>query len=652
MRVGENFLAPLCNLDIFASRRESCYRNGAVEMRDRVAVLILASLTFVFVILIRSDSFQRKASKKSFVIFLFDAFAIIAITTTIAARDYYPSLQDVSIDEYSGLGLTVAIVVFVLALFSVVIVNFKLREHLFSALNGQKSFLRSAISIVAFAIFATLFLPSVLITKFNVSRMDVSTHVFNELLSAVSGNFELAGSIPQYTSLLGIPPFVFSKLFGFEATISLLPTWLSILNLGILGGLSIIWCRLFSSTPFTVALLGVSSLLLARSSNTNSFYTIASFSSWTVRMILPTVTALILLSLFSKQSINTRFVWSSLLGISVVVTTTNNLEFGLTCAIAVSCSLIILLSYKQLEIKSILGVMLGMAFASLSIFIFYHANNKALDFKLYYLISKEFGSNGFGSWPMPKVGFFYVIFALGGLPILMASNFLNRHKELKMLDQETELIPAVALAVFGGVWTMTSLTFYSARSVHGNLRVIFIPALISALALFKLIQPSLQSALISRKFKLSIFPTLLLMVMPIAFIVAAPFPAVSWSRIFSDDEPTWSLASLRQSPIVKAYEELNTFGYEDVGIMTSNGNAISIVTGGVNVLMSNDLVDLSISETIRQETCQRLKLSGVKFVLVEGIFEAGENYPCIGMSRPQLVGNGLQTIFNYSQSSD
>ena len=50
MAIGESVLSPLCELKIFANRRESCFRNGAIEMRDRASIIILAVLTLAVII--------------------------------------------------------------------------------------------------------------------------------------------------------------------------------------------------------------------------------------------------------------------------------------------------------------------------------------------------------------------------------------------------------------------------------------------------------------------------------------------------------------------------------------------------------------------------------------------------------------------------
>ena len=60
MALGDSVMSPLCDLPVFVDRRESCFRNGVLEMRDRFSVIILFLVTAAAAIFVRSDKAVKK----------------------------------------------------------------------------------------------------------------------------------------------------------------------------------------------------------------------------------------------------------------------------------------------------------------------------------------------------------------------------------------------------------------------------------------------------------------------------------------------------------------------------------------------------------------------------------------------------------------
>ena len=119
MAIGESVLSPLCELNIFASRKESCFRNGAIEMRDRASIVILAVLTFAVIVSMKFTYIKKMIIKQNFLTSSVDKFAFVIIIAAIASRDYYPSFDDWSLNEFSGFGFDIAIVVIFLTIVTV-----------------------------------------------------------------------------------------------------------------------------------------------------------------------------------------------------------------------------------------------------------------------------------------------------------------------------------------------------------------------------------------------------------------------------------------------------------------------------------------------------------------------------------------------------
>ena len=644
MAIGESVLSPLCELNIFASRKESCFRNGAIEMRDRASIVILAVLTFAFIVSMKFTYIKKMIIKQNFLTSSVDKFAFVIIIAAIASRDYYPSFADWSLNEFSGLGFDVAIVVIFVVIVTVYWPKSTSGEDL-SEINQESSLIFRF--LIAIFIFVLFYLPAVLLIRSNIIWNDITSHTFNELLAPAAGNFPTADSIPQYNSLLGFPILMISKLIGSEIAISIIPLWISTLNLGILATLTVIWLRLFPNTPKLFALLGISSIILARSSDISGAYTVASFPSWTVRITIPALATLLLHVALCCKKIKVVYSRTLILGAVTSLAMINNIEFGLTLTFAMICTIVVFSVCRKLPWTFFFIFILGMSASILLLHLFYRINDKAINLRFLTLIAREFGAKGFLSWPMPIFGSFVLVYAVAGLAIIFSIHRINDLPSSPLAKEN--LVADSALAFFAGVWTLSSLVFYSARSVDGNLRVIFIPALIASLTTIKLLMPFLVKDISQKICKLAFVPLATIMVLPIALLIKAPDPLSNWSHVITQgDSPVWSWTSIENKPLAKSYIELSKSETINIGIMGTDGNAIAVVTGAKNVLLVNVLADLGMSAEIKKQVCGHLAVAGVNLVLVEGTYKNHENYPCIGMTNPEIQANGLVTLFEYT----
>ena len=647
MVIGESVLSPLCELKIFASRKESCIRNGAIEMRDRASIVILAVLTLAVIISIKFTYIKDKIMKQNFLTSSVDKFAFVMVIGAIASRDYYPSFADWSLNEFSGFGFDVAIIASILSLLSVYYLTDKVTIDKFRATQSNWKF-RTVCQISVLIVLGVFYIPAVLPLRSNIVLGDITTHVFNELLAPLAGNFPGADSIPQYNSLLGFPILIVSQLTGLKIAISIIPLWISVINLGILATLTAIWLRLFPNTSKLIALTGVCSIILARSSNLPGAFTIASFPSWTVRMALPALIALLLHISVSQRRARSSACWTIALGATTSLSLLNNFEFGITCTTSIISTILILVISKKLPWSFLLIHIFAMTTTIFLINFLYSINGKTLKLQFLTIIAREFGAQGFGSWPMPIFGFFLVVYAIAGLAILFSISQIKALPSLPLSIHSKNLGADAALAFFAGLWTLSSLAFYSARSVDGNLRLIFLPALVAVLSTAKLILPLSYVKMHQNVIKPALLPLAAIMALPIALVINAPDPTTNWSRVMrNSNAPEWSWVALENSPLAKSYIELSRLGIASVGVMGDNGNAISIVTGAKNVSTVNALIDMTISSEIKDQVCRKLEMSRVKLVLVEGVFDSSEEYPCIGMANPKIQTGGTVTLFEY-----
>jgi len=643
MPIGERVLSHLCELPVFTNRREACFRNGAIEMRDRTTVLILALATFSFAFILKFEHVSRNLVKQNFWTSSVDIFSFLIIIFAIASRDFYPSFNNRSVNEFSGLGFDVAVVAFLLSFVTI----YWLRDQEPNWLRPTSRASRTIFSGGVYLLLAACYIPEVIPFRSNIGGEDTS-YVYNELLATSAGNFPGSESIPQYSSLMGFPIAVVSKFLGPAVSISILPYWLSMLNLAILATLTGIWLCLFPNSTKRFVLLSICTILLARSSDTNGSFTVASFPSWTVRMSIPVVVALLLHVSVSRVKTKSGYCWLLVLGVATSLALINNVEFGLTCAISVVCAISLLSICGQLPGIFFSIFVLGITTAALAIQMFYHFSGRSINPYFLLIVAKEFGSNGFGNWPMPKFGFFYIIYALGGMTIVFAIYRLKSLPLSSLKKYQGNLVADIALATFAGIWTLFSLIFYSARSVDGNLRVLFLPTLIAVLATSKLITPIIVNIELKGIVKSALLPIVAIFGLPMAFLIEAPDPVSNWGRVMRNTKETsWQLTTITSKPLAIASIRLSKAESDEIGIMGTDGNAIAMLTGVQNVLAVNDLKDLIMGDEIRKEVCNKLKQSRVKLVLVEGLYDNGKEYPCMGMTNPEAQIEGNITLFKY-----
>ena len=644
MSFGERVLLPLCELKIFESRKDSCYRNGALEIRDRASLVLLVAMTTIFLILFYSKKFKAFISKDSRFNSVIDKTTFLVILISIAMRSFYPSFDDWSTTEFSGFGFDIAFFVALCALTSsFVLANSQTISHLIPLQTRNLKFLK----LSAVLIFVGIYLPSILQTQSGLSSRDNAVYVLNELLAPNAGAFPLSSSIPQYTALLGFPIVPVVKIFGENSIFFVATTWLSFMTLGMLFSLTVIWRRIFPQVPRSIALLAISALLLAASADVPGALNLASLPSWTVRFFPPSLVALVLLSAITTSSRKSNDFKFYALGAMSSICVLNNFEFGSTTVVSVCLTLLSLVTSQRVNLFQLLNFLLSLLITTALIYWAYLFQDEKIQINYLTLFSREFGASGFGSWPMPIIGTYIIIFAIAGLALIFSFIRLVESKNADPEKNQT-IMPVIGLAMFAGSWTITSCIYYAGRSVDGSLRVIFIPALIAFLAVVKLVDVDLNILTNSKYKKLTLIPLLTISFIPVALVVDAPNPWVNWSRVMQQKSASsWSLHSTKNLSIVKSYEYLDSLIADEIGIMAFDGNAISIVTGAKNLLAVNSLTDLIISDGVKKLGCKRLEISEIDLVLVEGSYDRYDNYPCSGMKDPKIQLGGESTLFRF-----
>ena len=644
MSIGEQILKPLCKLKVFELREESCYRNGAIEIRDRASICLLFAITIIFLVLLHSRKIKAQISKESGLNSVADKTAFVVIVAAISMRTYYPSFDDWSLIEFSGFGFDVAFVsVFCAFLAQFFLVIFKTPDQPTPTLF-QRLKLINTFSIL---IFCGFYLPSVLQLPSGLSSRPNAIYVLNEILAPVAGTFPLSSSIPQYTSLLGFPIVPVVRVFGENSIFLVATTWLSLMTLGVLSLLVIIWRRIFPQVPRSIALLAISALLLAVSADVPGAMSLAYLPSWTVRFFVPTLLSLLLHEAISSTWRRTKNFKFFLLGTVSSLSLINNFEFGSSAVLSVCLTLLFLKITKQINFLPLLFFTISLLVTFATVSQIYLFNNEKLRLDYLTLFSREFGISGFMSWPMPIFGPYIVTFTIAGVSIIYSFICLSDLGDKSQREKQL-LIPVIGISLFGGFWTIASTFYYAGRSVDGALRVTFIPVLIAILGTYKLMKVDLNSLVDIAVRRFALIPLLTIVFIPFALLIKAPSPWINWSRLTQkDNAASWSYYSTQASPFVNSYRDLKSRLETEIGIMTDDGNAISIITGAKNLLATNTLADFEVSDLIRTEACKKLKSVPINLVLVVGVYEVGNRYPCPGMKDPRIQSDYGVTLFRF-----
>ena len=651
MYFGERISKPLCDLSIFEQRRDSCYRNGALEIRDRLSIIVLALLIFIFLLLSYYKNLKNLTYKDSKTNLFFDWMSITSITLAISLKDYYPSFTDRSGNEFSGLGPSVSLLAVVISL-SITVANSN--QLFWNAI--KKTFLQNSkiFSLAAGAIVFIFYVPVLIQFGSSFASPVDASYVRNELLAPVAGILPLSTSMPQYNSLLGWPLVIVTKVFGKQSVFFSAEIWLMFLTASIIISLVFILVNTFPKISKMVGLLGVCSLLLGKSSDSLSPLTLAAFPSATVRLILPTLVGVILQFLLKSKIFKFQIYYSLILGALSIFSLINNIEFGTPACLTCATIIILFALLNRLSWQLVLTYFAGLLTPLIVIGLLLNSGKQGIQFDYWYLIAKEFGGRGFMSWPMPLFGTYFIVYTVSGLAIIFSIKGLILDKNSSRSNKYFGNSADFGIALYGGFWTLSTLVFYSARSVDGNLRVIFIPTLIAAIGLYKLILTTCYKSdpkfnltkNLPHKFKETAkLPLLLIAVIPVAMLIKLPDPTANLTRIsHTPDEATWSWTSTEKREITQAYFHLAKRVDGRIGIMADDANSISVVTGAVNLLAVNSQADLTISSKLRERACDRLLFAEVDFVLIEGRFTSDQLAPCPSMVEPKVVGQGL-TLF-------
>jgi hypothetical protein len=643
MSIGGFLLRPLCDLKQFESRKLSCLSGGVLEMRDRISIVILICTIFVFLIILKHQKFVELNELNASVRNQRDIGATVVVLASISTLTYYPSFNKWYTDpnnEFNGFGFDVTFLLLFLTL----------SVFLFGIFPESKFFLKnfwknnSKKANVAVALILILFyLPALVQPSTGLSLRDDSLYVYNDMTGLAAGNFPLADFMPHYNSLFGWPIYLTAIFFGTTSVFYTVPALISILNLCVILILTKLIKKIYLGIPFLIALLGACSLLVTSSSEFPGAFTNQSFPSWVSRMFLPSCLGFITYSFFSATD-NSKKRWLiSALGFLAFLTLVNNLEFGLTAFVAISLVVLLFAIFKLIPVIHLLFFTFGVTFSIICFWGAYALAGRDIRPDFYFMISQEVAANGYFSWPMPTFGLYVLAFSAIGISLIFSLQNLKYFAQNQELVSSSNNLGTLSLSLFGGLWSIQCLTYYSARSVDGNLRALFVPILLALMPLGKLCNQSPKKQPTSKGKVWLWLPSLLVSLLPLALIVKAPDPKSNFTRLVTQNS-AWSWQTTKNRAISIEFGHLSSEAKTKTGVMAFDGNSLEIVSGARNFLLLPNFEIHKLSKRILTQSCSALVNSGVENVLVEGNF-LNSDPPCPQLSNPKLLANGSVTSY-------
>lgn len=616
MSFGSDVLKPACNLKIFESRKASCLRNGTLEIRDRLSILVLLLIVCTFLLLAAGQKYQLRVEKHNRINQITDFAAICIVLALISSRSFYPSLEQWRLEpnlEFSGMGSSVT---FLVAIFSILLSLIFFSKKLLERIKFFFCKNQVVLNGMLLSFWALFYFPALVQPSTGLSSKSDSIYVYNDIIGPTVGYFPLSDFAPHYNAMFGWAVYFTSKFLGVRSTFIVIPTLLSILNICVLLLLARLFKKIYPKVPFIISLTLLSSFLVARSSDSSSAFTSQSFPSWVSRFFLPICATLLLhASLDRKNRLKSHY-WFTFLGFTSVLALINNLEFGLTTFLSMTLVIFVLATLKLISRLNFVYYLVGSLLALLSLWIAYSLSGKTLKPIFYVLIPKAFSANGFGSFPIPKFGFYVLIYTVIAFALFASTRILVFAPKSDSSENFKDHLSEIAVFTFGATWSIQSLLYYSGRSVDGSLRLLFVPVFLAIMPLFKLFFGIPNKLIINARNSLTWLPALMTCLLPVAMLIKAPYPEPNWGRLLNST-PTWSWETTKSRPIAREYLKLSSESRTVTGILAIDGYSVELVTGARNLLTVPNFEILSLSSKVQENICDSILDADIEVVIAE-----------------------------------
>ena len=608
MRLHSRLTTRLKDTELFSKLPEA-------EIADRMTVIILLALCAIgfFVLPWLVSKFKTESSIN------WISIAALSLTIfTVSWRWGDPTFEQYNEVLWYGWGDKFALMLLPLGLITTYVVSI----HLAKARNVDRTNISRAVNIGAAVTLFCFYLPSLVQPFKGIIDTYHSRYLFNDLLIASSGKMPYSQITPQYIGILGWPLKLINFLPG-DFVVNSAVLWVSALVFLEIFLIANLTKQAIRIRHWAIAfLIPVAGMFFKVQPNMRAWGSLAQHMNLIPgRTVLPIVLLSLISALATDLSRRKKQVFTFAIGLFLVLTTLNNIEFGAPAAIAVLIILGFLTRLSVVKLKDLITVLAGAITALVLVAAIYQINDSQLTLNSWLTMIRAHGVDGFMNLEMPFFGLWIFFYALLGTSAIIGSNLLFRTYKNSTPDS-AEMRSAVLLS-FSGLWGSATLFYFSGRSLVPEIIVFVIPLTLCIIGLIGVVRSTLENSegdktekSDDKKFKIVLAPLFCIMLIPILSLTQAPNPGFEWLRAAGNGE-RWSSRALKSLPKYQEMVEIvGENGSNRYLYMGNDGPAFEIMSGVENGLGIILLQDLLISDELTRVGCLPALNSGADFALV------------------------------------
>ena len=608
MRLHSRLTTRLKDTELFSKLPEA-------EIADRMTVIILLALCAIgfFVLPWLVSKFKTESS--------INWISIAALSLTILTVSWRwgdPTFEQYNEVLWYGWGDKFALMLLPLGLITTYVVSI----HLAKARNVDRTNISRAVNIGAAVTLFCFYLPSLVQPFKGIIDTYHSRYLFNDLLIASSGKMPYSQITPQYIGILGWPLKLINFLPG-DFVVNSAVLWVSALVFLEIFLIANLTKQAIRIRHWAIAfLIPVAGMFFKVQPNMRAWGSLAQHMNLIPgRTVLPIVLLSLISALATDLSRRKKQVFTFAIGLFLVLTTLNNIEFGAPAAIAVLIILGFLTRLSVVKLKDLITVLAGAITALVLVAAIYQINDSQLTLNSWLTMIRAHGVDGFMNLEMPFFGLWIFFYALLGASAIIGSNLLFRTYK-KSTPDSAEMRSAVLLS-FSGLWGSATLFYFSGRSLVPEIIVFVIPLTLCIIGLIGVVRSTLEDSegdetekSDEKRFKIVLAPLFCIMLIPILSLTQAPNPGFEWLRAAGNGE-RWSSRALKSLPKYQEMVEIvGENGSNRYLYMGNDGPAFEIMSGVENGLGIILLQDLLISDELTRVGCLPALNSGADFALV------------------------------------
>ena len=608
MRLHSRITTRLKDTELFSKLPEA-------EIADRMTVIILLALCAIgfFVLPWLVSKFKTESS--------INWISIAALSLTILTVSWRwgdPTFEQYNEVLWYGWGDKFALMLLPLGLITTYVVSI----HLAKARNVDRTNISRAVNIGAAVTLFCFYLPSLVQPFKGIIDTYHSRYLFNDLLIASSGKMPYSQITPQYIGILGWPLKLINFLPG-DFVVNSAVLWVSALVFLEIFLIANLTKQAIRIRHWAIAfLIPVAGMFFKVQPNMRAWGSLAQHMNLIPgRTVLPIVLLSLISALATDLSRRKKQVFTFAIGLFLVLTTLNNIEFGAPAAIAVLIILGFLTRLSVVKLKDLITVLAGAITALVLVAAIYQINDSQLTLNSWLTMIRAHGVDGFMNLEMPFFGLWIFFYALLGASAIIGSNLLFRTYK-NLTPNSAEMRSAVLLS-FSGLWGSATLFYFSGRSLVPEIIVFVIPLTLCIIGLIGVVRSTLENSegdktekSDEKKFKIVLAPLFCIVLIPILSLTQAPNPGFEWLRAAGNGE-RWSSRALKSLPKYQEMVEIvGENGSNRYLYMGNDGPAFEIMSGVENGLGIILLQDLLISDELTRVGCLPALNSGADFALV------------------------------------